>query len=120
MHIRDAIRSFWGWFSDGASAAPGPGSDQPEITARPASETARCLSAANDYELSAALEQLSSGQRGYISAEDYEEITAEELKEFSVAGSRIIGDVAGPCGCTIDYRPDERRVYFARESATLK
>jgi hypothetical protein len=84
MGIRDAIRSFWTWLSGEPRPAPDPVSGQPNFAPGPASETARPFSAANDDELRAAFKTLTPGQRGYITAEDYEEITAEELDEFSV------------------------------------
>jgi hypothetical protein len=115
MPIRGAIRSFWAWLSREPRAAPDPVSGQPNFAPAPASETARPLSAANDDELRAAFKTLTSGQRGYLTAEDYEEITAEELDEFSVAGRQIIADLATECRCTIDYRPGERRVYFTKK-----
>jgi hypothetical protein len=112
MNSRDALRSVWGWFFGGQGR--GSVSDQPKATPRPASETARQLSAANDYELSAALRRLAPRERGYISAEDYEEITAEKLDERSIAGRRIIANVAAECRCAIDYRSGEQRVYFTK------
>jgi hypothetical protein len=115
MNVRDAIRSLWGWFS--GDQAQGSVIDQAKVAPRPASDTARQLSAANDYELSAALAQLAPGQRGYISAEDYEEITAEKLDELSVAGRQIVATVAAECACAIDYRVSEQRVYFTKKAA---
>jgi hypothetical protein len=115
MGIRDAIRSFWTWLSGEPRPAPDPVSGQSNFAPGRASETARPFSAANDDELRAAFKTLTPGQRGYITAEDYEEITAEELDEFSVAGRQIIADVAAECRCTVDYRPAERRVYFTKK-----
>ena len=53
MNIRGAIRSLWGWFFLGQE--PDSVSDQSKVAPPPAPDTARPLSAANDYELSAAL-----------------------------------------------------------------
>jgi hypothetical protein len=115
MAIRDAIRSFWAWLSGGPRSASDQVPGRPTLGPEPASETARLLSAANDDELRAAFKTLMPDQRGYITAEDYEEITAEELDEFSVAGRQIIADLAVECRCTVDFRPGERRVYFTKK-----
>jgi hypothetical protein len=60
------------------------------------------------------LSRLAPGQRGYITAEDYERLTAEELDEFSIEGRRIMGNLAVQHKCTIETPTIERRVYFTK------
>ena len=62
--------------------------------------------------LGVALSGLALDQVGYITAEDYERLTGEELDEFSTAGRNLIADLAAQHKCEIDSPPIERRVYF--------
>jgi hypothetical protein len=62
------------------------------------------------------LSRLSPQRSGYITAEDFERITEEELDEFSTEGSRIMADLAAQHGCTIRTAPIERRVYFTKST----
>jgi hypothetical protein len=63
-------------------------------------------------QLGTALSRLSLDQHGYVTAEDYERLTGEELDEFSTAGRGLIADLAAQYKCKIDCPPIERRVYF--------
>ena len=70
------------------------------------------LPAGSLEQLGTALSRLSLDQHGYITAEDYERLTGEELDEFSTAGRGLIADLAAQYKCKIDCPPIERRVYF--------
>jgi hypothetical protein len=70
------------------------------------------LPAGSLEQLGTALSRLSPDQHGYITAEDYERLTGEELDEFSTAGRGLIADLAAQYKCKIDCPPIERRVYF--------
>ncbi len=71
--------------------------------------------AANSLDqLGTELSRLRPEQSGYITAEDYERLTGEELDELSTKGRKMIGDLAGQHRCTIQTPPIERRVYFIR------
>jgi hypothetical protein len=74
------------------------------------------LSAKSLDQLGAGLSRLPHGQSGYITAEDYERLTGEELDEFSAEDRNIIGNLAAQHGCTIRTPPIERRVYFTKKS----
>jgi hypothetical protein len=65
-------------------------------------------------QLETELSRLGPDQSGYITAEDYERLTGEELDEFSTVGRKIIGNLAAQHGCTIHTPPIERRVYFTK------
>jgi hypothetical protein len=81
---------------------------------------------ANDYAarlIAGSLEQLEHGlsrlgsqRSGYITAEDFERITGEELDEFSTEGRRAMADLAVQHRCTIHTPPIERRVYFTKST----
>jgi hypothetical protein len=65
------------------------------------------------------LEQLGHGlsrllpeRSGYITAEDFERLTGEELNEFSAGGRRMVAELALQHWCTIRFPPIERRIYF--------
>jgi hypothetical protein len=51
---------------------------------------------------------------GYITAEEYERITGEELDEFSTKGRQMIARLAAEYRCTIKVPQIERRVYFTK------
>jgi hypothetical protein len=74
------------------------------------------LSASSLDQLGAGLSHLPPDQIGYITAEDYERLTGEDLDEFSAEGRNIIGNLAAQYGCTIRTPPIERRVYFTKKS----
>jgi hypothetical protein len=74
------------------------------------------LSASNLDQLGAGLSRLLPNQSGYITAEDYERLTGEELDEFSAEDRNAIGSLAAEHGCTIRTPPIERRVYFTKKS----
>jgi hypothetical protein len=67
-------------------------------------------------ELGIELSDLPFGWSGYITAEDYERITGEELDEFSTKGRQMmmIARLAAEHRCTIKVPPIERRVYFTK------
>ena len=65
-------------------------------------------------ELGIELSDLPFGRSGYITAEDYERITGEELDEFSTKGRQMIARLAAEYRCTIELPPIERRVYFTK------
>ncbi len=60
------------------------------------------------------LSRLWPDQSGYITAEDYQRITGEELDEVSTEGRKIVADLAVQHRCTIHTPPIERRVYFTK------
>ncbi len=69
--------------------------------------------AANSLDqLGTALSYLRSDRSGYITAEEYERTTGEELDEFSTKGRQMIARLAA-C-CTIEVPLIERRVYFTK------
>jgi hypothetical protein len=72
------------------------------------------LSASTIDQLGIELSRLPIGQSGYITAEDYERVTGEELDEFSTKGRRFIGGLAAQHKCTIEMPVIERRVYFTK------
>jgi hypothetical protein len=74
------------------------------------------LSASNLDQLGAGLSRLLPNQSGYITAEDFERLTGEELDEFSEQDRNTIGNLAAQHGCTIRTPPIERRVYFTKKS----
>jgi hypothetical protein len=74
------------------------------------------LSASNLDHLGAGLSRLLPNQSGYITAEDFERLTGEELDEFSEQDRNTIGNLAAQHGCTIRTPPIERRVYFMKKS----
>jgi hypothetical protein len=74
------------------------------------------LSASTLDQLGAGLSRLPPDQSGYITAEDYERLTGEELDEFSAQDRNEIGNLAARHGCTIRTPPIERRVYFTKKS----
>jgi hypothetical protein len=74
------------------------------------------LSASNLDQLGAGLYRLLPNQSGYITAEDFERLTGEELDEFSEQDRNTIGNLAAQHGCTIRTPPIERRVYFTKKS----
>jgi hypothetical protein len=60
------------------------------------------------------LSRLGPERSGYITAEDFEQLTGEELDEVSAEGRRIMADLAGQHRCTIQTPLIERRVYFTK------
>jgi hypothetical protein len=71
--------------------------------------------------LAGSLEQLGYGlsrlrpeRSGYITAEDFERITGEELDEFSTEGRKIMAELALQHSWTIQTPLIERRVYFTK------
>ena len=71
--------------------------------------------AANTFDqLGTALSYLRPDRSGYITAEEYERITGEELDEFSTKGRKMIANLAAQNRCTIQVPPIERRVYFTK------
>ena len=64
--------------------------------------------------LGTALSCLRPDRSGYITAEEYERITGEELDEFSTKGRQMIARLAAEYRCTIELPPIERRVYFTK------
>jgi hypothetical protein len=71
--------------------------------------------AANSLDqLGTELSRLRPDQSGYLTAEDYERLTGEELDESSTKGRKMIGNLAAQHGCTIQTPPIERRVYFIK------
>jgi hypothetical protein len=59
------------------------------------------------------LSRLGPERSGYITAEDFERLTGEELDE-SWEGHRVMADLAVQHSCTIQTPPIERRVYFTK------
>jgi hypothetical protein len=55
-------------------------------------------------------------QSGYITAEDFQRLTGEELDEFSEQDCNAIRNLAAKHGCKIRTTPIERRVYFMKNS----
>ena len=78
---------------------------------RPPTDAIR-LPAGSLEQLGTALSRLSLDQHGYVTAEDYERLTGEELDEFYTLGRGLIADLAVQYQCKIDFPPIERRVYF--------
>jgi hypothetical protein len=75
----------------------------------------RATSATPQHKLAAlALSYLRPDRSGYITAEEYERITGEELDEFSTKGRQMIARLAAEYRCTIEVPPIERRVYFTK------
>jgi hypothetical protein len=72
------------------------------------------LSASSFDELSIELSHLAPHKSGYITAEDYERVTGEELDEFSEEGRRLVESLAAENNCTIESSEIERRVYFTK------
>jgi hypothetical protein len=72
------------------------------------------LSVTSLDQLGTELSRLPLDQRGYITAEDYERLTGEELDEVSVEGRDVIGNLAAQHRCTIQTPPIEQRVYFTK------
>ena len=72
------------------------------------------LAASSLDQLGAELYRLRPDESGYITAEDYERLTGEELDEFSTEGRKTIGNLAAQHRCTIRTPPIERRVYFTK------
>jgi hypothetical protein len=62
------------------------------------------------YRLSCLLPERS----GYITAEDFERLTGEELNEFSAGGRRIMTELALQHWCTIRVPPIDGRIYFTK------
>ena len=60
------------------------------------------------------LSRLGPERCGYITAEDFERLTGEELDEFSTEGRKMIATLAVQHRCTIHTPPIERRVYFTK------
>jgi predicted phage gp36 major capsid-like protein len=76
-------------------------------------DAARLVAGSLD-QLGYGLSRLSPQRSGYITAEDFERITGEELDESSAQGRRIMTDLAVQHRCTIHTPPIERRVYFTK------
>jgi hypothetical protein len=75
----------------------------------------RATSATPQHKLAAlALSYLRPDRSGYITAEEYERITGEELDEFSTKGRQMIARLAAEYRCTIEVPPIDRRVYFTK------
>jgi hypothetical protein len=70
------------------------------------------LSAGNLDQLVAGLSRLLPNQSGYITAEDFERLTGEELDEFSEQDCNAIGNLAAQHGCT----PPIQRPSISRRS----
>ena len=79
-----------------------------------ASDDAARLIAGSLDQLGHGLSRLRPDQSGYITAEDYQRITGEELDEVSKEGRRIMADLAAQHGCTVRTPSIERRVYFTK------
>jgi hypothetical protein len=78
--------------------------------------TATRLLAGSLDQLGYGLSRLGPEQSGYITAEDFERLTGEELDELSTEGRRIIADLAVQYRCTIQTPLIERRVYFTKRT----
>jgi hypothetical protein len=76
-------------------------------------DAARLIAGSLD-QLGFGLSRLSPQRSGYITAEDFERITGEELDESSAEGRRTLADLAVQHRCTIRTPPIERRVYFTK------
>jgi hypothetical protein len=76
-------------------------------------DPARLIAGSLD-QLGHGLSRLGPERSGYITAEDFERLTGEELDESSKEGRRIVADLAVQHRCTIDTPPIERRVYFTK------
>jgi hypothetical protein len=76
-------------------------------------DAARLVAGSLD-QLGYGLSRLRPERSGYITAEDFERLTEEELNEFSTEGRRIMADLAVQHRCTIQTPPIERRVYFTK------
>jgi hypothetical protein len=76
-------------------------------------DAARLIAGGLD-QLGYGLSRLRPDQSGYITAEDYERITGEELDDSSTEGRKTMADLAAQHGCTIRTPPIERRVYFTK------
>jgi hypothetical protein len=74
------------------------------------------LIAGSLVQLEHGLSRLGPERCGYITAEDFERLTGEELDEVSTEGRRIMADLAAQHRCTIHSPPIERRVYFTKST----
>jgi hypothetical protein len=72
------------------------------------------LIAGSLVQLEHGLSRLGPERSGYITAEDYQRLTGEELDELSTEGRKIVADLATRHRCTIHTPPIERRVYFTK------
>jgi hypothetical protein len=76
-------------------------------------DAARLIAGSLD-QLGYALSRLRPQQSGYITAEDFERLTGEELDEISTEGRKMMAVLAFQHWCTIQTPPIERRVYFTK------
>jgi hypothetical protein len=76
--------------------------------------TAARLVAGSLDQLGYGLSRLGPERSGYITAEDFERLTGEELDNFSVEGRRIMAELAVRHRCAIQTPLIERRVYFTK------
>jgi hypothetical protein len=75
--------------------------------------TADRLIAGTLEQLGFGLSRLLPERSGYITAEDFERLTGEELDESS-EGRRIMEELAVQHGCTIQTPLIERRIYYTK------
>jgi hypothetical protein len=78
-------------------------------------DAARLIAGSLD-QLGYALSRLRPERRGYITAEDFERLTGEELDEFSAEGRTMMAELAARHRCTIQTPLIERRVYFTKST----
>jgi hypothetical protein len=76
-------------------------------------EAARLVAGSLD-QLGHGLSRLGPARSGYITAEDFERLTGEELDDFSTEGRRVLAELAVEHTCTIQTPLIERRVYFTK------
>jgi hypothetical protein len=60
------------------------------------------------------LSRLDPERSGYITSEDFERLTGEELDNFSTEGRKIMAELAVQHRCTIQTPLIERRDYFTK------
>jgi hypothetical protein len=79
-----------------------------------ANDDAARLIAGSFEQLGHALARLQPQRVGYITAEDFERLTGEELEECSAERRKMMTELAVHHGCTIRTTEIERRVYFTK------
>ena len=70
------------------------------------------LVVATEQALRVLLLRLPAGETAYITADQYEQITGEQMGEFSTEGKLMLRQIATECGC--DLRSEHDRVLFTK------
>jgi hypothetical protein len=73
----------------------------------------RCISVGSPDDLGAELSSMATDETAYITATDFERMTAQRLDEFSTARRRMIGDIAAQSWCAIRMQHD--RIFFTKK-----